>query len=65
MLRDMDSKVQLADIEDVNTCLGCNNDTNIGIAYSTRELPVREGIDFESWDRETQSSLQGYGPEEF
>ena len=59
----MDSKVQLADIEDANTCPGCNN--NIGIAYSTRELPARGGIDSESWDSETQSSLQAYGHEEF
>ena len=63
MLRDTDSKLELAGIEDANTCPHCNLDTNIGTAHSTRESPAPEGIDSESCDRETQSSQQGYDAE--
>ena len=60
MLRDTNSKLELADIEDTNTCPECNPDTDIGIAHSTRESQARGGIDSESCDREAQSSHREY-----
>ena len=65
MLRDTNSKSELADIEDTNTCPQCNPDIHIGTAHSTRESPVRGGIDSESFDRGSQTSQQGYGAEDF
>jgi hypothetical protein len=65
MLRDTNSKLELADIEGANTCPQCNPDTDIGTAHSTRESQARGGIDSESCDRETQPSHQGYDAEEF
>jgi hypothetical protein len=64
-LRDTNSNLELADIEDTNTCPECNPDTDIGTAHSTRESQARGGIDSESCDREAQSSQQGYDAEEF
>ena len=65
MLRDTNSKLELADIEDANTLPRFNPDTYIDTAHSTRESPARGGIDSESFDRDTQSSQQGYDAEEF
>jgi hypothetical protein len=65
MLRDTNSKGELADIEDANTCPQCNPDTYIGTAHSTRESQVRGGIDSESCDPGTQPSQQSYNAEEF
>lgn len=65
MLRDTNSKLELADVEDANTCPQCNPDTYIGTAHSTRESPTRGGIDAGSFDRETQPPQQGYDAEEF
>jgi hypothetical protein len=64
-LRDTNSNLALADIEDTNTCPQCNPDTYIGTAHSTRESQTRGRIDSESCDRETQPSQQGYDAEEF
>lgn len=65
MLRDTDSTVEPAAIEDANTCPHSSQDTYTGAAHSTRESPAREGIDSEPSDRETQPSQQGYDAEEF
>ena len=65
MLRETNSKPELADIENANTCPQPNPDTYIGTAHSTRESQAHGGIDSESCDRETQPSQQGYDPEEF
>jgi hypothetical protein len=65
MLRDTNSKLELKDIEDANTCPQCNPDIYIGTPHSTRESQVRGGIDSESCDRETKPSQQGYDAEEF
>jgi hypothetical protein len=65
MLRDPNSKLELTDIEDTNTCPQCNPDIYIGTADSTRESHVRGGIDSEPCDRGTQPSQQCYDAEEF
>jgi hypothetical protein len=65
MLRDMNSKLELAHIEDAKTRRRCNPDTDIGTVHSTRESQARVGIDSESCDRETQPSQQDYDAEEF
>ena len=65
MLRDTNSKVELAGIEDATKCPRCNLDTYIITAHSLRESPVREGIDSWFCDRETQPSQQGYDTKEF
>jgi hypothetical protein len=65
MLRDTDSKVGLAGIEDANTCPHCSPDTYICNAHSSRESPAPEGIESESCDCETEASQQGYDAEEF
>jgi len=65
MLRETNSNLELADIEDATTCPQYNPDTYIGTAHSTRESQARGGIDSESCDRETQPSQQGYDTEEF
>lgn len=57
--------MKLAGIEDTNTSPLCSLDTYIGTGHFTRELPVREGIDSESCDREPQYSQQSYETEEF
>lgn len=65
MLRDTDSKVQLAGIEDANTCPHCNPDTYIGTVRSTHELPMRGGDRAEAADGESQAYQWGYDAEEF
>jgi hypothetical protein len=57
--------MKLAGDENANECPRCNLHTYIGTPHSTRESPVREGIDSESSDRETPPSQQGYDSEEF
>ena len=64
-MRDTNSKLELEDIEDANTCPQYNPDIYFDTAHSTRESQARGGIDSESCDRETQSSQQGYDAEEF
>jgi hypothetical protein len=65
MLKDTDSTVELAGIEDANTCPQCNPDTSICTSHSARESLARGGIDAQSGDRETQVSEQGYDAEGF
>jgi hypothetical protein len=65
MLKDTNSKPELADIEDANNGPQYNPDTHIGNAHSTRESPVHGGIDSESFDRDTQTSQHGFDVEEF
>ena len=65
MLRDTNPKLELAEIEDTNTCPQCNPDTYVDTTHSPRESPARGGFDSESFDRETHPFQQDYNAEEF